>query len=118
MSFLSGELKEKDVMDMLCCIASKWRALGTQFGFGNNELDEIQMNRHCVAMDCLQDVISRKKERTPFQWTTIVQALYSMKEKKLADRICFKYNIPCFLCKYCILFRSSWHYQSINRCSM
>lgn len=78
---------------MLCGITDKWRRLGTQFGFSNNELRAIRMNAS-EPMDCLQEVIATKKARsTDFGWTDVVKALNAMKEYKLADRICQEYKI-------------------------
>ena len=88
-----GELKEKDVMNMLCGIASKWRLIGNQFGLTKNELDSIRMT-NLAPMECLLEVIAIKKARTThFWWTDIVEALFAIKEDNLANRICQKYRI-------------------------
>ena len=80
-------------MNMLCGITNKWRRLGTQFGFSNNELQTIKMNAS-EPMDCLQEVIATKKARsTYFGWTDVVKALNAMEEYKLANRICQEYKI-------------------------
>ena len=89
-----GELKEKDVMNMLCGIANKWRQLGTQFGLQRNELEAIKQKNN-TPMDWLLEVVATKKARTTgFWWTDIVEALRAIKENSVADRICCKYNIP------------------------
>ena len=89
----SGELKEKDVLNMLCGIAFKWRQLGTQFGLEQHELEAIKMNNY-YPMDWLLQVIAMKKARTThFGWIDIVEALRAIQENSLADRICRKYDI-------------------------
>ena len=88
-----GELKEKDVMNMLCGIASKWRLIGNQFGLTKNELDGIRMT-NIPPKECLLEVIATKKAHTThFWWTDIVEALFAIKEDNLANRICQKYRI-------------------------
>ena len=80
-------------MNELSVIASKWRQLGTQFGFEGNQLDEIQMDRF-ASKDCLMELITRKKARmTNFWWTDIVKALHAINENTLADKICQRFRI-------------------------
>ena len=89
------EIDDKDVMDTLCDVASKWEYLGLQFGLKSSTLVEIKQNHpHSESKRWLLDVITRRKAQTDsLQWNNIVEALYAIGCHDVANKICKKYKI-------------------------
>lgn len=89
------DIDDKDVMDALCDVASKWEYLGLQFGLKSSTLEEIKQNHpHSGSKRWLLDVITRRKAQTdPLRWNNIVEALCAIGCHDVAKKICKKYKI-------------------------
>ena len=80
--FFSDVLRR--LVNELTPVTAQWRELGREFGFTENELDEIQQSKHYEVRECMTTMLDRKLKRTPgFGWEGVKKALRNIGREDL-----------------------------------
>ena len=85
----------KDLLDVLQHeVACKWKRLGVFLEISPGRLDTIETKHH-DPQDCLQEMLQvwLKQVHPPPTWASIINALESLEEQRLAKELTEKYAV-------------------------
>ena len=79
----------KDLMHNLDDIVKNWLQLGMELGLPISKLEEIECNNSSNVLRCKQLMLQEWQRQLTLKpsWCTLVDALHSMHENTIADRI-------------------------------
>ena len=88
----------KDLRNALSEVGTKWRLLGVQFGFTEEELDATQQSHpHGGVSQWLSSMLNSKLNNSPgFTWADVVKALENIGQSALAAQLREKYCVKTF----------------------